>query len=56
MKFRFLNNTLENQRYQYNPRYYDPRKERLVKKKEQYQKLEMKMFQMKNVGNISKKK
>ena len=40
MNFRFLNNTLENQRYQYNPRYYDPRKERLVKKKEQYQKLD----------------
>ncbi len=40
MKFRFLNKTIEHQRFQYNPMYYDERKERLEKKKEQYRKLE----------------
>lgn len=40
MKFRFLNKTIQNQRFNYNPMYYDERKERLERKKEQYQKLE----------------
>ena len=40
MKFRFLNKTIKNQRFNYNPMYYDERKERLNRKKEQYQKLE----------------
>ena len=40
MKFRFLNKTIEHQRFQYNPMYYDERKERLEKKKEQFKKLE----------------
>ena len=40
MKFRFLNKTIEHQRFQYNPMYYDERKERLEKKKEQYRKLD----------------
>ena len=40
MKFRFLNKTIENQRFNYNPMYYNERKERLDRKREQYQKLE----------------
>lgn len=40
MKFRFLNKTIEHQRFQYNPMYYNERKERLEKKKKQYKKLE----------------
>ena len=40
MKFRFLNKTIQNQRFNYNPMYYDERKERLDRKREQYQKLE----------------
>ena len=40
MKFRFLNNTLENRRFDYNPRYYDDRKESLAQKKEYYEKVE----------------
>lgn len=40
MKFRFLNKTISNQRFNYNPMYYDERKERLDRKREQYQKLE----------------
>ncbi len=40
MKFRFLNNTLENKRFDYNPRYYDERKESLVQKKEYYEKIQ----------------
>jgi hypothetical protein len=39
MKFRFLNNTLENKRFDYNPRYYDDRKEALAQKKEYHEKL-----------------
>lgn len=39
MKFRFLNNTLQNKRFDYNPRYYDDRKEALTQKKEYYEKL-----------------
>lgn len=39
MKFRFLNNTLENRRFDYNPRYYDDRKEAIERKKEYYEKL-----------------
>ena len=39
MKFRFLNNTLENKRFDYNPRYYDDRKEAIERKKAQYEKL-----------------
>ena len=39
MKFRFLNKTIEHQRFQYNPIYYNERKERLERKKKQYQKL-----------------
>ena len=39
MKFRFLNNTLENRRFDYNPRYYDDRKEALERKKEYYDKM-----------------
>ncbi len=40
MKFRFLNKTIQNQRFNYNPMYYNERKERLDRKREQYQKLE----------------
>ncbi len=40
MKIRFLNKTVSHQRYQYNPRYYDERKERLRAKKKQYEELE----------------
>ena len=40
MKFRFLNKTIQNQRFNYNPMYYNERKERLEKKKEHYQKLD----------------
>ncbi len=40
MKFRFLNKTIENQRFDYSPRYYDERKQRLERKKSQYQELE----------------
>ena len=39
MKIRFLNKTIQHQRYQYNPRYYDERKERLDVKKKQYEEL-----------------
>lgn len=39
MKFRFLNNTLQNKRYDYTPRYYDERKEALQRKKEYYEKM-----------------
>ena len=39
MKLRFLNKTIQHQRYQYNPRYYDERKERLNVKKKQYEEL-----------------
>lgn len=40
MKFRFLNNTLENRRFDYTPRYYDERKEALDRKKEYYDKMQ----------------
>ena len=40
MKFRFLNKTFENRQFDYSPRYYDARKERLERKKVQYRKLE----------------
>jgi len=40
MKLRFLNKSIPHQRFNYNPMYYDERKERLNHKKEQYQKLE----------------
>lgn len=39
MKLKFLNNTARNQRFQYNPMYYDERKIRLEKKKKQYEEL-----------------
>ena len=39
MKFRFLNRTFENRRFDYTPMYYDERKESLDRKKKQYQKL-----------------
>ncbi|MEJ6777224.1 MAG: hypothetical protein QNK85_07875 [Crocinitomicaceae bacterium] len=39
MKFRFLNKTIENQRFNYSPMYYDDRKQRLERKKIQYQEL-----------------
>ncbi|NVK63996.1 MAG: hypothetical protein HWE22_05385 [Flavobacteriales bacterium] len=39
MKFRFLNNTLQNKRFHYNSRYYDERKEALDQKKEYYRKM-----------------
>ncbi len=40
MKIRFLNKTIENQRFNYNPRYYDERKEQLAYKKKLYEELE----------------
>lgn len=40
MKIKFLNNTLQNRKFDYNPRYYDERKERLEKRKEQMRKIE----------------
>ncbi len=39
MKFRFLNNTLSNKRFGYNPRYYDERKEELERKRAYYEKM-----------------
>ncbi|MDG1147299.1 MAG: hypothetical protein P8N52_03225 [Crocinitomicaceae bacterium] len=40
MKFRFLNKTINNQRFNYTPMYFDERKQRLKRKKAQYQELE----------------
>ncbi|OFZ08178.1 MAG: hypothetical protein A3D92_02365 [Bacteroidetes bacterium RIFCSPHIGHO2_02_FULL_44_7] len=40
MKFRFLNKTIEHQRFNYNPMYYDERKERIERKKVQYKRLD----------------
>ncbi len=40
MKFKFLNNTLQNRKFDYNPRYYDERKERLKHRKEQFERIE----------------
>jgi len=36
MKIKFLNNTLQNQRFQYNPMHYDERSEKLDRLKERY--------------------
>ena len=40
MKLRFLKNNISNRKYDYNPMYYDERKERLEAKKKQFAKLE----------------
>lgn len=40
MKLKFLNNTLQNRRFDYQPRYYDERKERMEKRKEQLRRAE----------------
>jgi len=40
MKFRFINNTIKNRRYDYTPMYFDERKERLEAKKKQYARME----------------
>lgn len=40
MKFRFLTKTPQHKRFDYSPRYYDERKERLEQKKMEYQRLE----------------
>lgn len=40
MKFTFLNKTIRHQRFNYNPMYYDERKERIERKKMQYERLE----------------
>jgi hypothetical protein len=40
MKFKFLNNTLQNRKFDYQPRYYDERKDRLEKRKEQLRRAE----------------
>ena len=40
MKFKFLNNQLHNRRFDYSPRYYDERKEKLEAKKAHYKSLE----------------
>lgn len=42
MKFRFLNKTFENRRFDYTPMYYDERKESLDRRKKQYKKLQEK--------------
>ena len=39
MKIRFLNKTTQHQRFNYNPRYFDERKERLNAKRKQYEEL-----------------
>ncbi len=39
MKFRFLTKTIQNKRFEYSPRYYDERKERLELKKKEFQRL-----------------
>ena len=39
MKFRFLNKTFENRQFDYSPMYYDERKERLKRKKDQFKSL-----------------
>lgn len=39
MRFKFLNNTLQNRRFDYTPMYYDERKERLENKKRQFEKI-----------------
>ena len=40
MKFKFLANTIKNKRFDYAPRHYDERKERLVLKKKEFDRLE----------------
>ena len=40
MKIKFLNKTIENKRFNYNPMYYDERKEQLAEKKKLYKELE----------------
>ena len=40
MKFKFLANTIKNKRFDYAPRYYDERKERLNLKKKEFDRLE----------------
>lgn len=40
MKFKFLKNTVQPQRFNYNPMYYDERKERLQKKREMYERMD----------------
>ena len=40
MKIRFLNKTIEHQRFNFNPRYYNERKEKLNRIKDQYEKSE----------------
>lgn len=40
MKFRFLNKTIENRRFDYQPMHYDERKEWLNQKRELYRKME----------------
>lgn len=40
MKIRFLNKNIENKTFDYSPRYYDERKERLDKKKELYRRMQ----------------
>lgn len=40
MKFRFLNKTIENRRFDYQPMHYDERKEWLNQKRELYRKIE----------------
>jgi len=40
MKFQFLNKTYKNRKFDYNPMYYDERKERLAAKKKQFAKIE----------------
>lgn len=40
MKFQFLSKTRSNKRFDYRPMYYDERKERLNKKKEQFARIE----------------
>ena len=37
MKIRFLNKTIENQKFRYTPLYYNERNERLKRKKQQFQ-------------------
>ncbi len=44
MKFKFLNNTLRNRRFDYTPMYYDERKEQLNSKKDHYRQMEEKMY------------
>ena len=39
MKIKFLNKTIEPKRFDYNPRYYDERKERVKQRQEHYRKL-----------------